>query len=372
MSRALGEGESWFCKPCKRQFPNWESLLKHKAYKRKTGSEDHIHCEFCGQDFKTEASLFHHVQQSHSESQNLRCPGCRHGPFARLSSLMEHIETGACIRVDSTTLDDLREKKLAFTINLEALTKEAVKNNYAQFVSPKSAGGPSPRHLWGDAEKSSYALVDDGSPGLCKKSANLTKTTGDEGGGETRYEIGTAWKGKENLLSDALPGARPMPSLPESATRPSEQTAVRLMDPDDPDNPSFNAARYYSDIIQQFVCPKDRCGKVFKTRGGLIGHLRSPAHGDITYRCPCCLKIFKSLTAITSHAESSSVHCRIREMDGYEAYLDQLTAGIVSIENRNKDGTWKYSTTKSIPVVQDAFHGKRGHQTKQDPGQVRW
>lgn len=86
--------------------------------------------------------------------------------------------------------------------------------------------------------------------------------------------------------------------------------------------------------------------KTFKAAGGLIGHLVSPAHTSTKYRCPYCLRTFSSLTAVTQHAESSGVRCRIRDTDTYNAYLDQLTSGIVDVSlGRNQDGTLKYKTT---------------------------
>lgn len=66
---------------------------------------------------------------------------------------------------------------------------------------------------------------------------------------------------------------------------------------------------------------------------------------DKSYRCPYCSKLFNNLTAISSHVEASSVNCRIRETDGFNAYLDQLTAGIVDAGTRDKHGTIQYTTT---------------------------
>ena len=105
--------------------------------------------------------------------------------------------------------------------------------------------------------------------------------------------------------------------------------------------------------------------KTFNKANGLIGHLRSPAHGDRTYRCPSCFKSFKSLTAITSHAESSMSKCAIRETNNYGAYLDQLTAGMVTVVERHADGTPKYKTAESARA---AF----GNQTKEESAPPGW
>ncbi|KAG6041595.1 hypothetical protein E4U41_003332 [Claviceps citrina] len=325
MSQALEDGK-WRCKPCDRQFPSWESLLQHKAYKQKTGAAHHIHCQFCGQDFETDVARKRHVQQSHPKWQLLACPGCGRGPFHRLASLMSHVENGDCPCISSDSLDEAREKKLEFTRRLAALTHEPVKNDYTRFVSD---GKP--------AERSGSPLIPAAQEsGVGRDEAGIKNTnTASLGGGE-KPGAHTSWKEKENLLPDAA-----------AAQPEKERCLFQSMDLDDPANPSFSAETYYSELIGQYICPKLGCGKVFKTSGRLIGHLRGPAHGDKTFRCPYCHKTFKSLTAISSHVESSSINCRISETDGYNAYLDQLTAGMVDLGRQYEDGTVQYTTADS-------------------------
>jgi general transcription factor 3C polypeptide 5 (transcription factor C subunit 1) len=89
--------------------------------------------------------------------------------------------------------------------------------------------------------------------------------------------------------------------------------------------------------------------KTFKTAGGLIGHLKSPFHGNRKYRCPSCLKIFKTLTGITSHAEAKSSKCQIQDTAQYETFMDQLTAGMVDIERtRFQGGSIIYKTSEQM------------------------
>lgn len=89
--------------------------------------------------------------------------------------------------------------------------------------------------------------------------------------------------------------------------------------------------------------------KTFKTAGGLVGHLKSPVHGNRKYRCPNCLKIFKTLTGITSHAETKSSKCRIQDTVHYETFMDQLTAGMVDIERtRYQGGSIIYKTSEQM------------------------
>ncbi|KAG6006563.1 hypothetical protein E4U21_006861 [Claviceps maximensis] len=348
MSGASEDG-NWRCMPCDRLFPSWESLLQHKAYKQKTGAKNHIHCQICGQDFETEAGKKQHVQQSHPKELNLHCPGCHSGPFPRLASLMDHIENGGCSRIDSSSLNEAREKKLEFTRQLSALTNEPVKNDFARYFtvnepaeSFKTAGTIAVPEPGSSVDWSDFPAL----PGRANVAGSNDAASHEVG---NKSETSTVRDTSSVRLSpDDAVAQYPSSQKLQAATRlKNGSSLVQSMDPDDPDNPSFSAERYYSEIIAQYICPKVRCGKVFKNRGQLVSHLRSPAHGDQSFRCPYCLRMFKSLTAISSHVESSSVNCRIRETDGYNAYLDQLTAGMVDIGIQNEDGTPRY-TTKTI------------------------
>ncbi|KID79409.1 uncharacterized protein G6M90_00g019960 [Metarhizium brunneum] len=363
----IREDGRWYCKPCNRVFATWEAIFKHKEYMRGTGAESHIHCKFCGQDFKTQAAEISHIIQNHPKRQKLDCPGCGQGPFPRLASLIWHIERGECIRIDEAVLDEMREKKLEFPRQLETLTKESVKNNYTSYVSPKQGG--SPRHIWRDVRDQGFSFTEMGFPELSNEARHTTGETPKSDKDEFHQsEAKAAWGGGKDLFPGAPPAQMPTRSQLDTATTPSPRMIFESMDADDPDNPAFNASRYYSDIIEQYICPKVRCGKCFKRQGQLVSHLRSPAHGNRTYRCPYCQKVFKTLTAITSHVESSSVKCQIREADNYEAYLDQLTAGIIDVEERrNEDGTLQYKTAESARA---AFRGPKD--TSKDHGQVHW
>lgn len=57
---------------------------------------------------------------------------------------------------------------------------------------------------------------------------------------------------------------------------------------------------------------------------------------------------FKTLAAVAAHSESSSLLCNIRNMHGYEAYIDQLTGGMVDVGfDRYEDGTLRYQTSEA-------------------------
>ncbi|KAG5982868.1 hypothetical protein E4U55_001199 [Claviceps digitariae] len=364
MSRALEDG-NWRCVSCNRLFPSWESLMQHKAYKQKIGAKSHIHCQICGQDFETDFAQKQHVQQSHPKELDLNCPGCGRGPFARLASLMGHIENGGCPRIDSSSLDDAREKKLEFTRQLAALTNKPVKNDFGRYFPVKKPAEDFKNNVATAAQESDPTMNHSTSPALPgrKDVAGSQNTASNEDGDKFEAPRGVENSGK--FVPDDASAQFPSPQKLEAAARPKNDSSLfQSMDPDDPDNPSFSAEQYYSEIIAQYTCPKVRCGKVFKTSGQLIAHLRSPAHGNQSFRCPYCLKMFKSLTAISSHVESSSVNCRIREADGYNAYLNQLTAGMVDIGRQNEDGTLQYTTVDSSRASLGLTKGRSAQEGK--------
>lgn len=262
---------------------------------------------------------------------------------------MSHIEKD-CIRISTDTLEEMREQKLEFSDKLQTLTKNTIKSNYSQYMPSSYAGSVS--STGNSQQPDPFLYKNNEFPHLARQ--NLRDKPAPAA--KTENEAPKAWEQQKNLFPNAPAAQQPTPEQLKAATAPSARTFYDAMDPHHPDHPSFNAARYYSAYTDAFNCPVARCQKTFKSKGAIIGHLRSPAHSGTKYRCPYCLKYFSSLTAITQHAEDTGSRCRIRFSDNYNAYMDQLTAGLVDVAlNRHEDGTVKYSTTEK---AQEAFNGK--------------
>lgn len=75
------------------------------------------------------------MPQSHEPSHSLHCPGCGRGPFARVGTLIAHIERGQCTRIGSKNLVMLRESILDFHRELEKRSDEPVKGSFANYMS---------------------------------------------------------------------------------------------------------------------------------------------------------------------------------------------------------------------------------------------
>ncbi|KAJ4308000.1 hypothetical protein N0V84_012361 [Fusarium piperis] len=352
MPSGLQTDGTYLCKPCQVKFPTWELLLKHKDTMRRAGKPKHIHCKFCGMDFKTEIAHMKHIRQDHPHSQNLQCPGCNQGPFAKLGSLMSHIQN-ECAILGVSFLEHLREEKMEFTTQLQAMTKEPVKANYGHYM-PAASGGS---HDYVDVESKIEAFK------LKKKEfpdLYATKSTVDHT--DNKENIAPwEWDSSKKLSPDAPPEQKPTQEQLDAAAAPAPQDWDEWLNANDPTHPKFNVARYYSSIINKYACPVIGCGKTFKNSRAIIGHLKSPAHSGTKYRCPYCLRSFNSLAAITQHAEDSSVRCRVRETDTYGAFVDQLTGGMADVSlERHDDGTVKYEVSKN-------FHRKEPEPPKPAP-----
>jgi hypothetical protein len=73
--------------------------------------------------------------------------------------------------------------------------------------------------------------------------------------------------------------------------------------------------------------------------------LKAPAHIDANKRLMCvnCLRFFDSVTALTQHAEAQGIRCRVRETDGYENYIGEITAKAAKTDGFHSDSTVKYA-----------------------------
>ncbi|KAJ4233160.1 hypothetical protein NW759_001941 [Fusarium solani] len=340
MPSGLQADGTFMCKPCQIRFPTWERLLKHKDIMRRAGKAKHIHCKFCGMDFKTEVAHMTHIHQSHPQAQDLQCPGCHQGPFAKLGGLLHHIQN-ECSTLDVSFLENLREEKMEFATQLQAITNEPVKANYGHYMPAASGGG----YDYEDVESKieAFKLKKKEFPDLCKPEPTVDHTDNKENIAPWEWDSGKI------LFPDAPPAQKPTKEQLKAAAAPGPQDWDEWLNINDPTHPKFNVARYYQSIIDKYACPVIGCGKTFKNSRAIIGHLKSPTHSGTKYRCPYCLRTFNSLAAITSHAEDSSVRCRMRETDTYGALIDQLTGGLADVSfRRHDDGTVKYEVSKNF------------------------
>lgn len=130
-----------------------------------------------------------------------------------------------CIRLDSATLAEMRAKKLEFSNNLQALTQESIKGNYTDYMP--SMNGDNRSQIAGHGP--SYASSENTEPVR---------------GRSTKTKVLTG----QQVQNGSVAAPLPVPKTNE------------VLDINHPDHPGFNPTRYYTAIIDQYVCPKSGCG----------------------------------------------------------------------------------------------------------------
>lgn len=237
--------------------------MAHKAAMRlKNERHPHLHCPHCGMDFKTEAAEIKHIQQQHAEKQNLMCPGCDQGPFARMGGLMQHIER-ECTRIDVGMVEEMREKKLQFSNNLDRLTGSKVRANYSSFmpsndtcgpIHPVPADEPNPPSLTVTEFPRLTTNHTMPVPGLPEGSAPLPKQHD-----EWEDQRPNDWDQNKTLFPEAPPAQQPTWEQLENITAKGVRQMFEDLDPHDPENHSFNPGRYYNSASQTYDCPREYC-----------------------------------------------------------------------------------------------------------------
>jgi hypothetical protein len=173
---------------------------------------------------------------------------------------MAHIEEGECARIGTSTLDDLREKKLEFPRILEALTKQPVKGNYANCFTPDPQYASGTHDDWAVLEAEPEIVVSNNDKVYPALATTSTHSRADKKEPIRKADEPMAWSVKKNLFPNATPAQKQTPEQLEAATASSVQDYEEDMDIDAPDHPKFNVGRYLCPYAGKFVCPKVRCG----------------------------------------------------------------------------------------------------------------
>lgn len=194
---------------------------------------------------------------------------------------MAHIESGECTRIDIAKIEAAREKKQEFPQKLEALTQGPVRGNYAKFMPSNKPDNYTTTVPWAHQEEQKPPKFEEN---------DFPKLNGQAGAGNSPSEdavpnLGSlaeqtkelsirnkkepsAWAEQENVFPKAAPAQRPTKEQLKEATGPSARQVHDYLDPDDPDHPSFNTARYFCLYSETFTCPRKGCMWVYRLAHG--------------------------------------------------------------------------------------------------------
>jgi hypothetical protein len=121
----------------------------------------------------------------------------------------------------------------------------------------------------------------------------------------------------------------------------------------DPTSKEFDSSLFYDHVIFKYSCPFKDCLSAYDHKSDLEGHLRY-THLKPNYRCPLCLKIFKTSHALISHSESGG-KCRIKDSPHYDKLLDEISGGFLRAEHLKQPKV--YNTSAVVGKVGGAADG---------------
>ena len=107
----------------------------------------------------------------------------------------------------------------------------------------------------------------------------------------------------------------------------------------DPQSSDYDVERFLSSVIGKYCCPFPECGDEYDEPLDIEGHLRN-AHLKTSYRCPLCLKIFRSPSALVSHSEAGG-KCKVKKSSMYDKLLDEVSGGYLKAHHLKEPKVYK-------------------------------
>ena len=333
----------------------------------------------------------------HGAKQNIKCVGCGER-FTRAGGLMGHIELRVCPVISIGAIEARRAQKeliSSFLADPEAFFAKTEDDS----INGSVDGGVrlNERSDRDDTDTLSRASNVGGGVLLAAASSKawpkLETRAFREGEQEDlltglqsleMQEPTQAWGGPASTLLFPTSVKPPDTSGPASLTAQSGAEEASKVENQadflDPKSPAFDASRFRNAMTGRYNCPHPYCGQVGAEAScsiELADHVRrvqgqhlhcpraqtasvfakaspgahhvssSSAQGQRVTdkpfcRCPSCLKIFYSTTALVQHCESPSNRCWIRHSDDYNRVLDTMTGGLLETDGEHADGTVRY------------------------------
>ena len=274
------------------------------------------------------------------------CIGCQK-LFLRASLLIEHLEFGQCPVISSTEFQGhLVHKRLVDEMmrNDQERQKLEIKTGWTLAALDTQQGGGvnlmddelpeaatdfrAPQHM---AEKAWPAL-----PSQKKRDAEEEKELVAQLGGVSLADSGLdeadagAWKkeGMDQTLFSEVPN-KAAKLVPQVDAEPEHVNILsrRFWDPTSED---YKPERFLQPKTNTYSCPF-ACDASFEAVPELNRHIMV-LHRIVQLRCPRCLNLFKTATALISHCENPAGRCSISKADDFNQALDVLSGGFLGVK----------------------------------------
>ncbi|KAF2122860.1 hypothetical protein BDV96DRAFT_9122 [Lophiotrema nucula] len=361
-----------YCVKCDKDFDCFDALCDHKAYRPDKHDKA---CRVCGEEFKSVSGLRRHIELAHKVDQKLPCVGCGQ-QFHRASLLIEHLEFGYCSEVSAVEFQGHIVHKYLIT---KLLDDPSAYQRFLQKVSKYDAavdvdeeGGIDlmshaeedyeARELDFEAIKPEESLDMPEAPQeypslpsqgrkLGDNIADVISQLGDTTLAEEQSSTKKPWengKASKTLFPKAKPTPPPSEwSLAHHDQQQEQERGINILYTRfwDPTSNDWNPERFLNPLTNEFYCPFV-CEQHYSIPADLNRHILKD-HRIATIKCPCCHKEYKSATALVAHCESRGAKCQINKADDFNKFLDRLTGGFLSVEEKIRPDHLK---NPSVPI----------------------
>ncbi|KAI8952205.1 hypothetical protein F4801DRAFT_589071 [Xylaria longipes] len=376
------------CPKCDVKYPNIHELLTHQE------SEMHFACNQCKSCFWTEGGLQDHKRKNHRPDLDLECFGC-HSHFSRAGRFWQHLESGECEVILPADIARVREKNLEFAQQLElrkltiddiiqgeeshikgddtwASYSEGETTPTESVVTPDFPSRPVPIAM-ANAHPLHYRSEDFPVLPIKQKALSTPGFRGEQKGNfwsNRRAAVPQTSNSTSTYNAVAPPASYDNPlvnTYKNSIQKPVPNNSIRVVQAPaspaegephvttfsrrivDPNEPGYNPNVFYNEILKKSVCPHKSCRysilincfrKKFSNAFALTTHLHSPAHSGGRIPCIRCKKDFTTVASLIAHMETTKT-CPIRETDGFQRALGQITGELFELRSQSMMGLKK-------------------------------
>lgn len=141
-------------------------------------------------------------------------------------------------------------------------------------------------------------------------------------------------------------------SAPPSRHTGASVSGFTSMDPSDwntrfwnPRSDAWDPNRFFNSLIEAYECPHKECNFTDPSAAAFTSHCFDGHRPDV-FRCPSCLREYKSLQALVQHCEAPSHKCQIRKARAYNQFMDFITGGFIDASRKNERGEVLYDVQK--------------------------
>ncbi|TKA73067.1 hypothetical protein B0A49_02150 [Cryomyces minteri] len=388
-----------YCDKCDVDCKDWEDFVEHKAEwtarALKTNSklklkmhqaEQDVACKYCDRIFVRAAGLMHHYESGQCKKVSAKdFANVRHHKTFVAAALKNPEKFGTTVRgstmaasvveneddaggVTLGPLEDDSEGGLALPRPLQAESDLIYLHETVESTWPALPGMSASRRGT-NASVSSVAggirkfYIDSSSPANCrgvpKGSAgysHITKQTRplpssrlSSASNDNDADTHPVWVGATS--AELFPNAHPTPvtsewsaqlaAIDEQWKKENDTNIfrVRFWDPTAPD---YDPDKFWDTVLELYRCPFVDCENVYALPPDLARHLLA-SHAPPRPRCPTCLRIFRSTTALTAHCEAPTARCKIGISQDFDKAVMDFSGGFLETKGTDADGVVQWA-----------------------------